>query len=41
LLALGAPPADVGQTGDEPWHVLTDPEGHEFCLVRQGLEAWF
>ncbi|MFD7641655.1 VOC family protein [Kitasatospora sp. NPDC059795] len=25
LLALGAKPADVGQTGQEPWHVLADP----------------
>lgn len=34
LLALGAVPADVGQTGEEPWHVLTDPEGNPFCLLR-------
>ena len=34
LLALGAVPADVGQTGDESWHVLADPEGNEFCLLR-------
>lgn len=34
LLALGARPADVGQTGDESWHVLADPEGNEFCLLR-------
>lgn len=34
LLALGAKPADVGQTGDESWHVLADPEGNEFCLLR-------
>lgn len=32
LLALGARPADVGQTGAESWHVLADPEGNEFCL---------
>jgi hypothetical protein len=32
LLALGARPADVGQTGDEQWHVLADPEGNEFCV---------
>jgi hypothetical protein len=25
LLALGARPADVGQTGSEQWHVLADP----------------
>ncbi|CCB71320.1 VOC family protein [Streptantibioticus cattleyicolor] len=34
LLALGAEPADVGQTGNESWHVLADPEGNEFCLLR-------
>ena len=34
LLDLGARPADVGQTGDESWHVLQDPEGNEFCLLR-------
>ncbi len=35
LLSLGARPADVGQTGDESWHVLADPEGNEFCLLRR------
>lgn len=35
LLALGAVPADVGQTGEESWHVLADPEGNEFCLLRR------
>ena len=34
LLALGARFADVGQTGEESWHVLADPEGNEFCLLR-------
>lgn len=34
LLALGAVPADVGQTGEEPWHVLADPDGNLFCLLR-------
>ncbi|KQQ98430.1 glyoxalase [Arthrobacter sp. Leaf141] len=38
LLALGARPADVGQSGDEQWHVLADPEGNEFCLLRRRLE---
>jgi catechol 2,3-dioxygenase-like lactoylglutathione lyase family enzyme len=38
LLALGAVPADVGQTGDEPWHVLADPEGNVFCLLRARLD---
>lgn len=37
LLAIGARPADVGQTGDENWHVLADPEGNEFCLLRARL----
>ena len=37
LLALGAVPADVGQTGDEEWHVLADPEGNEFCLLRRRI----
>ena len=38
LLALGARPADVGQTGLESWHVLADPEGNEFCLLHGRLE---
>jgi catechol 2,3-dioxygenase-like lactoylglutathione lyase family enzyme len=38
LLAVGARPADIGQTGDESWHVLADPEGNEFCLLRTRLE---
>jgi hypothetical protein len=38
LLALGAVPADVGQAGDEGWHVLADPEGNEFCLLRSRLD---
>ena len=38
LLELGARPADVGQTGEEPWHVLADPEGNEFCLLRRRLD---
>jgi hypothetical protein len=37
LLALGAAPADVGQTGGESWHVLADPEGNKFCLLRRRL----
>jgi len=35
LLALGATKADIGQTGQESWHVLADPEGNEFCLLHQ------
>ncbi len=38
LLALGARRADIGQTGDESWHVLADPEGNEFCLLRRRLD---
>jgi catechol 2,3-dioxygenase-like lactoylglutathione lyase family enzyme len=34
LLALGATRVDVGQTGDETWKVLADPEGNEFCVLR-------
>jgi hypothetical protein len=34
LLKLGARPADVGQTGEESWHVLADPEGNTFCLLK-------
>lgn len=34
VLALGARLVDVGQTGDESWTVLADPEGNEFCVVR-------
>ena len=37
LLALGAQPASIGQSGDEPWHALQDPEGNEFCLLRRQL----
>lgn len=37
LLKLGARPADVGQTGEESWHVLADPEGNEFCLLRSRI----
>ncbi len=38
LLALGARPADVGQTGEESWHVLADPEGNQFCLLRSRVD---
>lgn len=39
LLAAGARPADIGQRGDEGWHVLADPEGNEFCLLRTQLSG--
>ena len=35
LLAAGARRADIGQTGEESWVVLADPEGNEFCLLRR------
>ena len=38
LTKLGARPAGVGQTGEESWHVLADPEGNEFCLLRTRLD---
>jgi len=33
LLALGARRVDIGQ-GAQPWVVLADPEGNEFCVLR-------
>jgi hypothetical protein len=26
-----------GFGGEEPWHVLADPEGNEFCLLKARL----
>lgn len=37
LLGLGARPADIGQ-GEVSWHVLTDPEGNEFCLLSRRVD---
>ena len=34
VLRLGARRVDIGQTGEESWTVLADPEGNEFCIVR-------
>jgi glyoxalase superfamily protein len=34
LLGLGAQRVDVGQSGDEGFVVLADPEGNEFCVLR-------
>ncbi|MGW4325232.1 VOC family protein [Nocardia sp. NPDC004573] len=39
LLAAGARKADIGQPAGVPWHVLADPEGNEFCLLRRRVEA--
>lgn len=38
LLAIGARQVDIGQTGDESWHVLADPEGNEFCLLARRVD---
>lgn len=32
MIALGARRVDVGQ-GEQPWTVLQDPEGNEFCVL--------
>jgi hypothetical protein len=34
LVGLGARRVDVGQTGDEAFIVLADPEGNEFCILH-------
>ncbi|SDJ14410.1 hypothetical protein SAMN05192558_110195 [Actinokineospora alba] len=34
ILSLGATRVEIGQTGEESWTVLADPEGNEFCVVR-------
>ena len=38
LEAMGARRVDVGQTSDNTWVVLADPEGNEFCVLsaREG-----
>ena len=38
LLGLGARPTDVGQDPQVGWHVLADPEGNEFCLLRSRVD---
>jgi len=41
LRDLGATPVDVGQgplSEAMSWHVLADPEGNEFCLLRSTVE---
>lgn len=38
LLALGARHADIGQTGEEDWVVLADPEGNVFCVLGRSLD---
>jgi catechol 2,3-dioxygenase-like lactoylglutathione lyase family enzyme len=38
LLAAGAKLVDIGQPAEASWHVLADPEGNEFCLLRTRLD---
>jgi hypothetical protein len=38
LIALGASRVDIGQ-GDVSWVVLSDPEGNEFCVLRDRRAA--
>jgi hypothetical protein len=38
LLAAGARLVDVGQSAEASWHVLADPEGNEFCLLKRRLD---
>ena len=38
LLAIGAEIVDIGQPEEASWHVLADPEGNEFCLLRSRLD---
>ena len=48
LEALGAVRTDVGQTGQESFVVLADPEGNELCVLRpftaeevaDGIPSW-
>ncbi|AHH97915.1 VOC family protein [Kutzneria albida] len=35
VIALGARRVAVGQSGEEPWTVLADPEGNEFCVLHR------
>jgi hypothetical protein len=37
LTALGAHSVDIGQ-GDQTWVVLADPEGNEFCVLRDRMD---
>ena len=34
LEAMGATRVDIGQSGDESWVVLADPEGNELCVLQ-------
>ena len=34
IIGLGAKRVDIGQGDDVSWVVLADPEGNEFCVLR-------
>ena len=40
LLAAGAELVDIGQPDQASWHVLADPEGNEFCLLKRRLDPF-
>lgn len=39
---LGARLADIGQSGEESWVVMEDPEGNVFCILQsnEDLRRW-
>jgi len=37
-LGAGAKLVDIGQPAEASWHVLADPEGNEFCLLKRRLD---
>ena len=39
LIALGARRVDIGQSPDDPYVVLADPAGNEFCVLRREPRA--
>jgi len=39
FLRAGAAYADVGQAPSDPWVVLADPEGNEFCVLSARAKA--
>jgi predicted enzyme related to lactoylglutathione lyase len=41
LESIGARRTDIGQSGEEPWVVMADPEGNEFCVLpARPVEPW-
>lgn len=39
LESMGASRVEIGQQGDESWVVMADPEGNEFCVLREQAEG--